>query len=317
MEQTHSYPRTTPKDFFLHLGSIVGLYVTAVSLLTLLFQLINTLFPDAASYNYGYSYTAGIRNAIAALIIAFPLYLYLMSLVNKEMRTRPETAELPIRKWLTYFTLFIAGVTVAIDLIVVINAFLAGELTARFLLKVLSVLVVTGIVFGYYTFDLRREKTANNPRVKQSAIGASVLVAAAIIGSFFVIGSPFAARLERLDDRRVSDLQNIQWQIINYWQQKEELPETLNELADPISGFTIPRDPETEEAYGYRKIDTLTFELCATFGTETPDDSIQKLMGTENWQHEEGRHCFTRPIDPELYPPRSKNIVPTVPRLMQ
>ena len=36
---------------------------------------------------------------------------------------------LPVRKWLSYFTLFVAGGAVAGDLITLVDAFLRGEIT--------------------------------------------------------------------------------------------------------------------------------------------------------------------------------------------
>jgi hypothetical protein len=35
---------------------------------------------------------------------------------------------------------------------------LGGELTIRFFLKVLTIAVIAGTIFGYYLWDLRREE---------------------------------------------------------------------------------------------------------------------------------------------------------------
>ncbi len=306
-------PHTTPKDFFIHLGSIIGLYVTAVSLLALLFQLINTLFPDVALYEYAGNYSSGIRFAIASLIIAFPLYIWLMRMISRDMTERPETAELPIRKWLTYFTLFIAGATVAVDLIVLINTFLSGELTVRFLLKVITVLLVAATIFTYYRFELKRDKSVIQPQIKMLGIIASIAILLSIIGSFFVIGSPLTARSARLDDRRTGDLQTIQWQIVNYWQQKKALPKTLDDLTDSISGFSAPRDPATDTVYEYTATGPLTFSLCATFDLDSTASNISRPVmydAFENWQHKADRQCFDRTIDPDRYGPNTTKPIP-------
>jgi hypothetical protein len=64
-----------------------------------------------------------------------------------------------IRKWLIYFTLFAAALIIIGDLVTLLNRFLEGELTVRFLLKVLAVFFVAGSVFYYYLWDLRKHKT--------------------------------------------------------------------------------------------------------------------------------------------------------------
>lgn len=143
------------------------------------------------------------------------------------------------------------------------------------------------------------------------------VVAVSIIAGFFIVGSPQTERLRRFDDRRVSDLQNIQWQIVSFWQQKERLPESLDELADDISGWTAPKDPQTLKSYQYSKGEDLSFELCADFVLESEDDksSIESSLypsafdgfgKLENWAHPKGQHCFERKIDPERYPPFQK-----------
>lgn len=63
-----------------------------------------------------------------------------------------------IRKWLTYITLYIATGIIVGDLITLVTYVLNGDLTLRFVLKVLVVLVIAGSVFGYYLWDLRTEE---------------------------------------------------------------------------------------------------------------------------------------------------------------
>ena len=205
--------RTSPKDFFLHLGVVVALYVSAISLLNLLFQTINYAFPDALA-GYGDPYSYGIRLAVATLIIIFPLYLLLSWFLANGYESEPAKRELPIRKWLLYLTLFVAGVAVIVDLVVLVQTFLSGEITSRFALKVLSVIVVAGGIFGYYLYDLRREDGALGGRGKLFASVAGLLVLASLVGGFAIMGSPMTARAKRFDDRKVSDLQSIKWQIV-------------------------------------------------------------------------------------------------------
>ncbi len=137
------------------------------------------------------------------------------------------------------------------------------------------------------------------------------VVVISVIGGFFIIGSPATERVRRFDERRVSDLQTIQWEVINYWQKKNQLPATLGALRDDIRGFVPPQDPETGAPYEYAVSDATSFSLCAVFSM--PTDSATDTRGitkplsvglqSENWAHNNGRACFKRVIDKDLYPP--------------
>ena len=78
------------------------------------------------------------------------------------------------------------------------------------------------------------------------------VVAVAVVAGFFIVGSPADERLRRADEQRVYNLQDIQNQVVYYWQSKEKLPADLNSLTDNISGWKAPRDPKTNEAYTYQ-----------------------------------------------------------------
>lgn len=308
--------KMTPKDFFIHIGIIATLYASSVGLIALLFQIINVAFPDIlyGGYSgYGDQYSEGIRQSVAALIIIFPILILLSWLLERDYVANPEKRELGIKRWLTFLTLFITGAAIATDLVVLIDSFLGGEISLRFVLKVLVVLFVAGFIFCYYLWDLRRP-VGKSARPRIFAIIAGGLTIISIAGGFMVMGSPTTQRLGQFDVAKVNDLQNIQWQIVNYWQQKQILPSGLVELNDPISGFIAPRDRQTDNDYEYRKISNLSFELCAVFNLKNNEGNFRRPNETvmespkfapDNWQHDIGRVCFERTIDKELYPPYS------------
>jgi hypothetical protein len=312
-------PKTTAKDFFLYLASFAALYASAISLISLLFTIINKAFPDnLTNYYFGYDpYSAGMRMAIATLVIIFPVYLFLASYLNRYLRANPDRKDIPVRKWLTYLTIFITSITLVTDLIVLVNTFLGGEITSRFTLKVLAVLLVAGSVLWYYLYDLRKSFAPEMPnRAKLLVSIASLAVIASLVSGFVFVGSPMSARAKRFDERRVGDLQSIQsYLIYSYWQQKASLPDSLDDLKDPISGYMIPVDPETGVSYEYVQTGDLSFRLCATFarasdsvgqGSRTTSAIYPGMSENENWKHAAGRQCFDRTIDPELYPPFEK-----------
>lgn len=313
--------RTTPRDFFMHLGVMVTLYVSVVSLLVLLFQVINYAFPDALDRSYYYGsynpYSEAVRWAIAALIVVFPLLYFLSRVLHRDYVTVPEKRALPLRKWLVYLTLFVAGLAIMVDLIVLLNTFLGGEITTRFVLKALSVLAVAGLVFGYYTYDLRHDIVPASKAARAFLGVAALIILASIVTGFSVMGSPSRQRNAEFDQRKTNDLQSIQWQIVNHWQRKQALPAALDDLNDPIGGYVVPTDPQTGASYEYRTVPggQPSFELCATFNGESlkrpmpgnemtaPSRAFPYDARNEVWEHPAGRHCFDRSIDPELYPP--------------
>lgn len=149
------------------------------------------------------------------------------------------------------------------------------------------------------------------------------VVGISIIAGFFVLGTPKEERMRRFDSQRISDLQTIQWQVINYWQAKGKLPESLSTLVDETQGVRPPIDPETGTAYEYKIIDEekLTFELCANFKTQNSASEAEDVAkssrsygpyGPEpvnwNWQHGADRTCFERTIDPDTYKPFPEKI---------
>lgn len=145
--------------------------------------------------------------------------------------------------------------------------------------------------------------------MKYFSIIVIAVVAVAVVGGFFFIGSPSEERARRFDERRVNDLRILQSEIINYWQLKNALPHNLDALKDDIRGFQQPQDPETNAPYEYRVTGALSFELCAAFnrGSEennsgAPKPAPEPYGYSYNWKHAAGKICFTRSIDKDLYP---------------
>jgi hypothetical protein len=298
--------KTTPKDFFIHLGAIVALYFSVISLINLLFAIVHQYFPDPLAYDNS---VATLRWTISSLVVLFPIYLLLTKYILKGLAKFKEKKEMWVRKWSSFLTLFLTGTTMVVDLIITLNYFLGGEVTTRFVLKAFVVLIVAGFVFYYYLNDLKRDNFAHSDRTaKFMRWSAIVVVVLSIIVGVVSVGSPTDARKARLDERRTQDLYSIQFELINYWQKKQVIPTNLTELNDPISSFVIPTDPETGMVYEYSKLGDLNFELCADFALSSQskqDDLYTKdVMGS--FQHQAGRQCFERTIDPELYPPFQK-----------
>ena len=292
--------------------SVITLYVSAGSVISLLFTYADKLFIDPleSSYLYYNGYAYAVRWPIALLIVVFPAFVWSVWYLNKGYSVNPEKKELRVRKWLLFLTLFLAGGIIIGDLVTLVYNFLGGDLTARFISKILATFAVAGAVFGYYIAELKQ----NAGLAKLIGRASMALVVLSVAYGFFVAGSPFEARIRKFDRARVSDLQNTQSQIVEFWRQKERLPETLDELSDSISGYKPPKDPENSKPYDYIKGKELSFELCASFSLastaeeETSYRDVYYPYPNDIWVHEAGKQCFKRVIDPERYPPFEKPV---------
>jgi hypothetical protein len=312
MEKT----KAGPKDFFFWAGAMIALYVSVFSLLALIFNYIDVAFPDSLNAYFD-PYSAGIRIAIASLIVMFPVFLILMHFIRRDIAQNEARKQFWVRRWALVLTIFLAGLTVVVDLITLINTFLGGEVTTHFILKILVVLLVAGGTLLHFLADYWGYWDVNRKYAMSVAIAVAVLIVATIAAGFLIIGTPGQIRLYRFDDQKVNDLQNIQSQVVNYWQTQGRLPATLANLSDSIGGYSVPNDAQTSAQYVYATTSALSFKLCANFNAQTQSNS-QTLnsysyavptgiggsnMVNDSWFHTAGNFCYARTIDPKRYPP--------------
>jgi hypothetical protein len=157
-------PRPKPyliaREAFVYLVLFSTLYVSAFNLGGLIFQFIERAFPDPAVdpvLALARSREA-IRWAISLLVVAFPVFVFVSWTNERAVRRDPSRRLSKVRRWLTYVTLFVAAGILIGDVTSIVYNLLGGELTTRFLLKVLTVGVISGAVFAHFRRDLRKEE---------------------------------------------------------------------------------------------------------------------------------------------------------------
>lgn len=131
---------------------------------------------------------------------------------------------------------------------------------------------------------------------------ATVAVVVALLAGLGVIGSPGQARLQRLDDERISDLQMISSNIDSYRKAHAGLPDKLDQLVRPGTGEIYgPRmtDPETKAPYEYNRLSVDTYELCAQFQTTRSKD-VNAGSYNAFWNHGPVRTCFRIDVPPPV-----------------
>jgi len=165
-ERLTGYPMPAPpasgtesaKDAFYYLLSFVmlGLWTQAVG--EIAFIWINRVVPDATQSSFGDPYSQ-LAFSLARLLVAYPVYLWVMRNINRELARYREKNFSGVRKWLTYLTLLIVALIGIGTLIAFLTSFLRGELTPRFVLKAAVVLVIDGGILRYYLNWLQRTPT--------------------------------------------------------------------------------------------------------------------------------------------------------------
>lgn len=290
----------TPKNFVLQLGALATLYASLASIIMLLFSVITIVYPDAAAGYYEYdSSQASARYAIAMLVVFFPAYLAMTRMVNQVRRTE-SPLYYTLTKWIVYLSLLIGGLIILGDFVAVLNAFLNGELTLRFFLKAATLFVIVGAACWYYLLDAR---TYWSTHERESLIAGAMALAVVLVSlgiGFTQIDSPSVVRARSLDDRQITDLSSIQSNIENYYWQHSALPASLPVV---FTDFEAPRAPEARAEYEYRVTGERSYELCATFETDTPESermtsypiaSPEYDPNNYDWKHATGRVCFER-----------------------
>ena len=284
------------RETFLYLLLFTTLYIAAFNLGVLVFQYIDAAFPDVASPYYAVISRQVMRWSLSSLLVAFPVFLYLSTVVAASVRKDPVKRRSHVRRWAMYVTVFIAASILLGDVTTLVYNALGGELTTRFALKVLTIAAITGAILGYYLTDLKLEDTkpeisAIDDRRRQRLYGSVAVIAvlAVAIAAFVLIGSPGAERSRRIDTQKVSDLRQISMLVGGYFGRHQRLPASLEELARE-GGMSLAEGPSGVARYEYRVVNEKTYELCADFQWDSTDTG-QGWAG-DFWTHGRGRQCF-------------------------
>lgn len=300
-----------PKEVIVQTFSIIALYVSVGAFFGVVFGFIDALFPGVAS-------TVGIfdvpnesvRFAVATLIIAFPLFVWLSRLAEKEAVALGAGVEFLTRKWLLYITIALAGAAIAGTAVSVLFSYLNGDITARFITKALTIVAVAAAGLTYYRALLKSGAADAMKKMVPLVYAVNIVVVAAVAVGLMLSGSPADVRAYRMDQTRVNHLYEIQNGLNAYWSIHADLPENLQGAVDPNVGFTNPKDPESGTEYEYKRTSKTSYELCATFALPTrPVGNEDRPNSAEVfYEHEAGRVCFAQNVNESLRDPNVKPI---------
>ena len=311
----YSYAR----DGFIYLLSYATLLISAVAFNGLIKGLVGRFIPDISQQYEFFNFTdSALIGYLAAVIIAFPIFVYLNYYANKMLIEGKMRKDTGVRNWLIYITIAVVILIIIFQLIALFISYLGGELVSRFLINSLITIIIAVAVLYYQRWHLRLLSKTDRPDryFKIFEWKVFLLVIATIVWTFFVIDSPAEQRLTRLDNIRIERLSMIRDSIQEFYGYSEEmmignqrLPDNIDELVSDTNLYLIEEktlDPVTEEPFEYRILNKSagTYELCATFDTGAMEDSytnpkvpIRFDGRTKPFYHDIGEECFKLEIE--------------------
>jgi len=269
------------RDAFLYLLAFSMLATWAGALGSLWFRLIEHWLPDAVVTPYFYSFRENVTWQMSSILVALPIYLFVMRMLVRESAANPERIDSGVRKWLTYIALLLAATGVVRDLVYFVDYLLKGEITLRFVLKCVVVLAICGGIF-WYCLDFLRGRV----RSGWFAAAALAVACAAVACGVLVAGTPAVQRRIQADDVRIQNLRAI----ANSLRAVPPLPQSLSDYAATHPGIRTT-DPETGKPYEYSRKSETQYELCAIFAAASEESNPPHA--DVFWVHPQGRACFT------------------------
>lgn len=126
---------------------------------------------------------------------------------------------------------------------------------------------------------------------------ATFAVALALGVALWTLGSPGTQRDVRLDERRERELQRLETAIESHWEQAKSLPTDLDTLASRPGMQLATQDPVSGTPYGYRITGERSYQLCASFATDSAESARQGRRSADlDWPHGVGAACFDRSV---------------------
>ena len=142
------------RDAFLYLLNFITLGFWTVALWQIWDRLVNRWFPDALSSSAGGELREDIAWQVALILVSFPIFVVVHSLIQRELARRPELYYSAIRRWLTYVALVLTAIPIVIDAAYTVQQLIMGQLTIHFFMDTLGLLVIGGGIFAYYLLTI-------------------------------------------------------------------------------------------------------------------------------------------------------------------
>ncbi len=305
-----SHKNNSAKFAFFYVLSLVALGFMAISVGMIIFQIINKELADIINEYRTRFDDEQLKFAISSLIITTPIYYLISKQIHKSLYKGDLDENSGIRKWLTYLILLVAAIVMIVNVINTLNGFLGGELTLNSILKTVTVLGISGIIFAFYFYDIKRDNLEGrkDKKINIFSYASLAVVLLVFISAWFFVESPSYARDKKIDSEIIGDINNLRNTVDAYYAEHQRLPEDLN------FSERIWKDPRTNQEYEYEVISENEYKICADFATS----NLEKEAYQE-WRdpvgidfHDKGYKCFNRKVtnkEPRPWDVNSREVI--------
>ena len=264
---------------FLYLVSFLSLGFVAAGIISVYFQLINKVIKETQAlgeYSSGYFDSGALKFGIASLAVALPIYYAVLYVLHRKLEKNEIQPQSMIRKFITYFALFVFSAMGVGSLIALLYNYLDGELTTKFLLKALVFFIVSAFFFVFYLWEIRRKEFARN-KFLTFFIPSILIAASALVIGLVIVDSPQVAREKKIDSEAIDTIISIHSDVNMFYETNKRLPKA--EEGELALSKGVEYFPKGQTGY----------QLCDTF--KQPSEGLQNFQD-ERWNHPAGRYCF-------------------------
>lgn len=138
------------QDAVLYGLMFVALLTVIYNLVSLGFDLIEAWIPDPVVTGRGFANRESMRWAIAVLVVALPVFLWLDRRAARILARDPGQRRAPLRHKFGALTLFLSALALLGAAVAVVHAGLTGVITAQFTAKVALVVVLALLVIAWF-----------------------------------------------------------------------------------------------------------------------------------------------------------------------
>ncbi|MCF7795145.1 DUF5671 domain-containing protein [Patescibacteria group bacterium] len=279
---------------FYYLLSLISLGAMAIGLGIIVFEVLDKVFIDVSN---SYFSMQALKTAFSTLLISTPIYYICSHLLSKSIRKGELSLDSSLRKWLIYLILLVTSIVMLMWLVSILNSFLNGEMTSKFILKALTALIISAMIFSYYLYNIRQKVVKKKDKIKSTFFAVSLLIVVfALALATIYMESPQTTREKKIDENVLRNFDNINMNVNMYYNNNDEIPESLEELKSSSNLNAYSGSSVSLEDIDYNKLSETEYELCAEFKTSNLDDENNNLRYGSKSLHDSGYQCIEQEI---------------------